>query len=87
MAQMTIGAVAADYRGRGLFPALVEATRTYSKERGSRAIRAGIYKENMPSRQVFIKSDWIETPALETPDTVFYVSYLDPTFPRELGIE
>ena len=87
MAQMTIGAVDTNFRGRGVFPALVESTRTFSKERGSRAIRAGIYRENMPSRRVFVKSGWIETPLLETSDTVFYVAYLDPTFPREIGIE
>ncbi|MCX6031756.1 MAG: GNAT family N-acetyltransferase [Chloroflexi bacterium] len=87
MAQMTNGAVDAGYRGQGVFPALVEASRTFSKERGSRAIRAGIYKTNMPSRRVFIKAGWIETPALETPDTVFYVSYLDPAFPIELGLD
>jgi GNAT superfamily N-acetyltransferase len=87
MAQMTIGAVDASYRGQGVFPALVEASRTFSKKRGSRAIRAGIYKTNMPSRRVFIKSGWIETPALETADTVFYVSYIDPAFPIELGLD
>ena len=85
-AQMTIGAVDADYRGKGVFPELVEATKSYSKARGSRAIRAGVYKTNMPSRRVFIKGGWIETPELETPDTVFYVAYLDPTFPEELGV-
>ena len=85
-AQMTIGAVDARYRGRGVFPALVEATKTYSEKRGSRAIRAGIYKRNTPSRRVFIKGGWIETPELETRDTVFYVAYLDPTFRTELGV-
>ena len=82
---MTIGAVDASYRGQGVFPALVEATRTYSKLRGSRAIRAGIYKINTPSRRVFIKSGWIETPAPGDTGYVFYVSYLDPTFPRRTG--
>jgi hypothetical protein len=86
MAQMTIGAVDANYRGISIFPALVDATKSFSKARGSRAIRAGVYKSNMPSRRVFIKGEWIETPELETPDTVFYVAYLDPAFPKELGI-
>jgi GNAT superfamily N-acetyltransferase len=86
MAQMTIGAVDADYRGNGVFPALVDATRSFSKARGSRAIRAGIYKTNMSSRRVFIKCGWIETPELETSDTVFYVTYLDSDFQKELGI-
>ena len=86
-AQMTIGAVDADFRGQGVFPALVEATKIYSKDRGSRAIRAGIYKNNQPSRRVFIKNGWIETSELETSDTVFYVAYLDPEFPNELGVK
>jgi hypothetical protein len=86
MAQMTIGAVDANYRGKAIFPTLVEATKTYSKARGTRGIRAGIYKANESSRRVFIKGGWIETKELETPDTVFYVAYLDPTFPKELGI-
>jgi hypothetical protein len=86
MAQMTIGAVDANFRGYGVFPSLVEATKTFSKTRGSRAIRAGIYKSNNSSRRVFIKGGWIETSDLETDDTVFYVAYLDPMFPKELGI-
>jgi ribosomal protein S18 acetylase RimI-like enzyme len=86
-AQMTIGAVDANYRGNNVFPALVEATKTISKSRGSRAIRAGVYKNNTPSRRVFIKGGWIETPELETKDTVFYVAYLDPKFPDEIGIK
>lgn len=87
MAQMTIGAVDENYRGFGVFPALVEATCTYSIERGSRAIRAGIYKENTSSRRVFIKLGWIETPILETRDTVFYVMFLDPTFSAEISMK
>jgi GNAT superfamily N-acetyltransferase len=86
VAQMTIGAVDADYRGQGVFPALVEATKSVSRQRGSRAIRAGIYKPNTPSRRVFVKGGWIETPQLETSDTVFYMAYLDPALPAELGI-
>jgi hypothetical protein len=85
MAQMTIGAVDSNYRGQAIFPTLVEATRHHSKIRGSRAIRAGIYKSNMPSRRVFIKSGWVETRVLETSDTVFYVAYLDLSLPDELG--
>jgi hypothetical protein len=86
-AQMTIGVVDKDCRGKGVFPALVAATKTYSKARGSRAIRAGIYKTNTPSRRVFIKGEWLETPELETSDTVFYVAYLDSRFMDELGIQ
>jgi ribosomal protein S18 acetylase RimI-like enzyme len=85
-AQMTIGAVDANYRGGGVFPALVEATKTYSEARGSRAIRAGVYKTNRPSRRVFIKSGWVDTPELETNDTVFYVYYIDYDFPNKIGV-
>lgn len=85
-AQMTIGAVDVKCRGSGIFPALVESTKTFSRNRGSRAIRAGIYKNNRPSRRVFIKGGWIETPELETKETVFYVHYIDPDFPSVLGI-
>jgi len=85
-AQMTIGVVDQNCRGKGVFPSLVAATKVYSKARGSRAIRAGIYKTNVPSRRVFIKGEWIETLELQTPDTVFYVAYLDPLFMDELGM-
>ncbi len=86
-AQMTIGAVDKNIRGQGIFPALVAETKVVSRKRGRRAIRAGIYKVNQPSRRVFIKGGWIETPELETEGTVFYVAYLDENFPREFGIK
>lgn len=76
-AQMVIGAVASGYRGQGIFPSLVEATKLFSLERGSRAIRAGIYKTNSSSCKVFIKGGWEICPELETNDTVYYVTYLE----------
>jgi hypothetical protein len=84
---MIIGAVDATYRGNSVFLALIEATKTFSEARGSRAIRAGVYKTNTACRRVFIKGGWTETPQLQTPETVFYVAYLDPDFPSELGID
>jgi ribosomal protein S18 acetylase RimI-like enzyme len=84
LAQMTIGAVDENCRGKGVFPDLVKATIKYSRERGSRAIRAGVYKENNASRRVFIKEKWLEIPELETSETVFYVSFIDPKFEKEL---
>jgi hypothetical protein len=86
MAQMTSVAVDAGFRGFGVFTGLVAATRSFSKARGSKAIRAGVYKENNSSHRAFIKRGWIETKELETSDTIFYVAYLDPEFPIELGI-
>ena len=85
-AQLTVVAVDSLWRGTGIFPALVEAAKTYSKSRGSVAIRAGVYKFNQPSRRAFAKSGWIEMPELETNDTVVYVHYLDPELPNRLGI-
>jgi GNAT superfamily N-acetyltransferase len=85
-AQLTIVAVDAKWRGAGIFPALVEAAKTHSRNRGSRAIRAGVYKLNQRSRRAFVKNGWIEMPELETNDTVLYVHYLDLEFPKRLGI-
>jgi ribosomal protein S18 acetylase RimI-like enzyme len=84
VAQMIIGAVDNRYRGYGIFPRLVESTKGASKARGSRAIVAGVYKDNSPSRRVFEKLGWVEFPGLETTDTVFYVAWLDPTFANEI---
>jgi ribosomal protein S18 acetylase RimI-like enzyme len=83
VAQMIIGAVDRRYRGFGIFPQLVESVKGVSKSRGSKAIVAGVYKENSSSRRVFIKSGWSEFPDLETMDTVFYVAWLDPKFANE----
>jgi ribosomal protein S18 acetylase RimI-like enzyme len=85
--QLTIGAVDANFRGKGIYPTLVEAHKSIGKTRGIRALCAGIYKNNHSARRVFIKGGWIETPELETPDTVFYVAYLDTLFMDELGIQ
>jgi GNAT superfamily N-acetyltransferase len=85
-AQLTIVAVDSKWRGTGIFAALVEAAKTYSRNRGSVAIRAGVYKFNQPSRRAFTKNGWIEMPELETIDTVFYAHYLDPELPNRLGI-
>jgi ribosomal protein S18 acetylase RimI-like enzyme len=83
VAQMTIGAVDREYRGLGIFDSLVESTIDISKSRGSIAIVAGVYKVNLSSRKVFQKSSWIETPSLETSDTVFYSFCLDESFHNE----
>jgi ribosomal protein S18 acetylase RimI-like enzyme len=85
-AQFTVVAVDIMWRGSGIFPALIEAAETFSRNRGSVAIRAGVYKFNQRSKRAFAKSGWIETPELETNDTVVYVYYLDPELPNRLGI-
>ena len=85
-AQMTIGAVDENYRGHGVFPALVDATKYYSRERGSRAIRAGVYKNNHSSRRVFIKGGWLEISELETVDVAYYVFFIDSICEKEIEI-
>ena len=86
-AQMSVIAVDQEWRGVGIFRSLVEATKSYSKSRGSVAIRAGVYKNNQPSRRAFVKNGWIEMPELETNDTIFYVYFLDPDLPGQFGID
>lgn len=76
-AQMVIGVVASGFQGQGIFPSLVESTKRFSLERGSRAIYAGIYKTNLSSCKVFIKGGWKICPELETNDTVYYITYLE----------
>lgn len=87
VAQMTIGAVDASVRGKSIFPKLISATKNFSKSRGIRAIRAGVYKTNTSCRRAFIKDGWTETPELMTPDTVFFMAFLDDSIARELGLE
>ena len=86
IAQLPIVVVDREFRGRGIFPALIEATKDISRSRGSRAIRAGVYKANRQSRRAFEKVGWVETPELETVDLVFYVAYLDPNLSKELRV-
>lgn len=83
-AQMTIGAVDSNYRGSGVFGKLIKETKTTSRARGSKAIRAGVYKKNRSSRRVFEKSAWIEIKYLETEDTVFYTSFFDLNFKKKI---
>lgn len=85
-AQMSVIAVAHEWRGTGVFRSLVEKAKCYSKSRGSLAMRAGVYKLNQPSRRAFVKNGWIEMPELETNDTIFYVYFLDSAFPNQFGI-
>lgn len=85
-AQMTIGAVDQSFRGKGIFTELVQATKKWSQQRGSKAIRAGVYKTNQSSRQVFVKSGWIELAELETKDTVFYAAFFDNSIAEKFGV-
>lgn len=86
IAQITIVAVDAACRGLGVFPALIAAVQICSTSRGSRAIQSGVYKFNHPSRRAFVKAGWVETQELETGDTVFFLYYIDPHLPDDLGI-
>lgn len=76
-AQMTIGIVDSKFRGKGVFGELIEMTKVFSKERGSKLIRSGIYKINTSSRKTFINAGWPELTKIETEDTVFYGAFLD----------
>ncbi|MBN1828336.1 MAG: GNAT family N-acetyltransferase [Deltaproteobacteria bacterium] len=84
VAQLAVIIVKKEFRGQGIFPALIDAAKAISKGRGSRAIRAGVYKENRQSRRAFEKVGWIEMPELEANNLVFYVTYLDSEFAEEM---
>jgi|GEM_PF-885164 len=85
-AQLTIVAVAKEFRGTGVFGELSQAVKEYSKHRGSKAICVGVYKKNQSSLRAFTKSDWVEMPDMETPDTVLLVANLDLIISRKFGV-
>jgi ribosomal protein S18 acetylase RimI-like enzyme len=76
-ARVTFAAVDSRYRGRGVFPALVEAIRAASQVRGHRAMLVGVYRSNPASRKAFVKEGWCQVPELATSETVFYTIALD----------
>ena len=81
----TNGAVDAEFRGKGVFPALLEASKAVAESRGTRAFLGGVYKPNRAMQRALMKAGFIET-ELETHDTVILVCFLDPTLPDELGL-
>ncbi len=83
-AQMTIGAVDFNCRGSGVFGQLINSTKNFSNKRGSRGVRAGVYKINTASRRVFEKEGWQEMKYLETEDTVFYTAFFDEEFKKKM---
>ena len=87
VAQIVNASVDSNFRGKGIFRMLADSAKATSRRRGSRAIRAGVYKKNLAGCHAYIKSGWIPVPILETSDTVCYFAFLDPGFPKELGIE
>lgn len=86
VAQLPIVVIKKEFRSRGIFPALIAEALNISRKRGSRAVRAGVYKGNKASRRAFEKVGWKEVPELETTEMVFYMAYLDPSLAPELGI-
>jgi len=86
IAQLTIVVVDREFRGQGVFPVLIDAAKELSRSRGSRAIRAGVYKANRQSRRAFEKVGWVEMPELETNNLVFYADFLDANIATEIGV-
>jgi GNAT superfamily N-acetyltransferase len=79
------GAVDAEFRGKGVFTALLEASKTVAESRGTRAILGSVYKRNRAMQRAQVKAGFVMT-GLETSDTVTLALFLDPTLPEELGI-
>lgn len=76
-AQLIIGTVASDYRGKGIFSRLIEATKQYSSEQGIKILGTAIYKKNTVTQNILIKGGWNIVPVLETNETVYFVYNLD----------
>lgn len=81
IAHFIIGIVDAEYRGKGIFSAIVNAAVQKCREYNCKAIYTGIYKKNIKTREIFIKFGWKECPELETYETCYYS--VDLTAPPE----
>ena len=86
IARMWFGTVDSRFRGQEVITELIKAVKDHSRERGSRALLTGAYRENTPAHRVLRKTGWIELPELATPETIVFVTYLDPELPAELGL-
>ena len=84
VAQLIVGGVDSRYRGKGIFHSLIESVKKISRERGSNAFVTGVYKNNTPGRKVFIKYGWLDSPVLETSETIFYATLFDSPFADEI---
>ena len=84
VAQLIVGGVESRYRGKGIFHSLIESVKKISTKRGSNAIVSGVYKNNSLGRRVFIKYGWLESPVLETSETIFYATLFDSSFAGEI---
>ncbi len=78
-------AVERKFQGKGVFPALLEATKSVAESYANRAILVGIHKSNRAGLKASTKVGFTKT-RLGTDKTMIMVLFLDPTFPEELGL-
>jgi ribosomal protein S18 acetylase RimI-like enzyme len=78
VAHLTIGAVDAHFRRRGIHSAYLEALIAISRSRGHTALCVGIRRSNHAVRRAFVKLGWGEVPASDTSELVHYITHLDP---------
>jgi GNAT superfamily N-acetyltransferase len=71
-AHFIIGIVDADYRGKGIFSAVVNAAVQKCKENNCKTIFTGIYKKNVTTQRIFLKYGWKNCPEMETNETYYY---------------
>lgn len=76
-AHFIIGIVDADYRGKGVFSAVVNAAVQKCKENDCKIIYTGIYKNNLTTQRIFLKYGWKICPELETNETYYYCLNLE----------
>jgi ribosomal protein S18 acetylase RimI-like enzyme len=77
MAHLTTVAVEARFRGMGVAGAVVEALEAITMSRGRKALCTGMRRTNRASRRVIVKRGWVEVPAPESSEMVYYIAYLD----------
>jgi hypothetical protein len=86
ISRVMVGAVDVNARGKGVYGKLYHATREFSKNRGSRALRGDCYKGNISVRKVKERDNWVEIHELETNETVAYMAFLDEAIIAELSL-
>ena len=74
---LTVGAVDARFRGKGIHGAYLEALMAIIKSRGSKGACVAIRRTNHAARKEFVKRGWAEVPASEASEMVHYITCLD----------
>ncbi len=78
VAHLTVGAVDARFRGKGIHSAYLEALMAIIKSRGSKSVCVAMGRANHAAHKAFDQLGWTEVSASEASDIVHYMTCLDP---------